>query len=95
MLADKAEIRLNPGTPSCKAEDVPYFLLNTVRWSCYRWGMRICGREFNDEVIGRIEATIKAEPEISRRELSRRVCRWLDWKAPHGNLRDMIAASPC
>ncbi|MFH1113813.1 MAG: IS4 family transposase [Pseudomonadota bacterium] len=51
--------------------------------------MRICTREFNDEVIGRIAATVEAEPKISRRELSRRVCRWLDWTAPNGNLKDM------
>lgn len=51
--------------------------------------MVICGREFSDELIGRISATIEAEPAISRRELSRRVCRWMDWTAPNGNLKDM------
>ena len=51
--------------------------------------MRICGQEFHDRVIGRISAVLAAEPEISRRELSRRVCRWLDWRSPNGKLKDM------
>ena len=29
------------------------------------------------------------EPAISRLELSRRVCRWLDWRSPSGRLQDM------
>jgi Druantia protein DruA/Transposase DNA-binding/Transposase Tn5 dimerisation domain len=51
--------------------------------------MVICGREFSDELISRISATIESEPAISRRELSRRVCRWMDWTAPNGSLKDM------
>lgn len=32
---------------------------------------------------------LQSEPEISRRELSRRVCDWLNWRSPNGNLKDM------
>ncbi|MEW6296091.1 MAG: Druantia anti-phage system protein DruA, partial [Candidatus Diapherotrites archaeon] len=55
--------------------------------------MLVCGQEFNDQIIARIDATIESEPEISRRSLARRVCKWLDWKAPNGNLKDMSARS--
>ena len=51
--------------------------------------MQLCGRYFSAEVVERIQATVDAEPGISRRELSRRVCRWLDWRAPNGRLQDM------
>lgn len=51
--------------------------------------MQICGQEFSDALIGQIAATVEAEPEISRRELSRRVCRWLDWRSPNDRLKDM------
>ena len=33
--------------------------------------------------------TVKAEPWISRLELSRRVCQWMDWRSPNGGLQDM------
>lgn len=55
--------------------------------------MLVCGQEFSNEIIGRILTTIESEPRISRRALSRQVCRWLDWKAPNGNLKDMSARS--
>lgn len=29
------------------------------------------------------------EPSLSRRQLSRRVCQWLDWRAPNGRFQDM------
>jgi hypothetical protein len=34
--------------------------------------------------MGRIQDAVSAEPELSRRELSRRVCRWLDWRSDTG-----------
>jgi len=55
--------------------------------------MLICGQEFGNETIARIRTTIGSEPGISRRALARRVCRWLDWRAPNGNLKDMSARS--
>jgi hypothetical protein len=32
---------------------------------------------------------LTCEPSISQLELSRRVCRWLDWRSPNGQLKDM------
>lgn len=40
-------------------------------------------------MIERIEATVQAEPDLSRRALSRRVCEWLDWRRPDGRLKEM------
>jgi hypothetical protein len=51
--------------------------------------MRVCGREFGAEVIARIEATVCAEPSLSRRALSLRVCEWLDWRAANGKLKEV------
>jgi hypothetical protein len=51
--------------------------------------MRICGHEFNREIIARIEATVKSEPSLSRRALSLRVCEWLQWRAANGNLKEV------
>jgi len=51
--------------------------------------MQVCGRYFTGEVIGRIQDTVDADPSMSRRALSRRVCQWLDWRAPNGNVQDM------
>lgn len=51
--------------------------------------LRLCGQRFTPEVVGRIAATVEAEPSISRRALSRQVCEWLDWRAPNGKLREV------
>lgn len=51
--------------------------------------MWLSGQWFGREVVERITATVKAEPSISRRALSRRVCDWLDWRAPDGKLREV------
>lgn len=51
--------------------------------------MWLSGQWFGLEVVERIAATVKAEPAISRRALSRRVCEWLDWRAPDGKLREV------
>ena len=51
--------------------------------------MWIGGRELTSETVDRIAATLRSDPEISRRELSRRVCDWLDWRSPNGSLKDM------
>lgn len=44
---------------------------------------------FGQETLRRIAAVVEAEPTISRRELSRRVCGWLDWRGPNGKPQDM------
>jgi len=51
--------------------------------------MRICGQEFNASVIQRISGTIEETPAISRRELSRRVCEWMNWRSANGKLKEM------
>ena len=51
--------------------------------------MRACGHHFSSEVLERIQATVDAEASLSRRALSRRVCLWLDWRAPNGELQVM------
>ncbi len=51
--------------------------------------MWLSGQWFGPELVERIAATIDAEPAISRRALSRRVCEWLEWRAPTGKLREV------
>ncbi len=47
------------------------------------------GRHFDEGLISRIQATVDAEPQLSRGELSRRVCQWLDWRSTAGRLQQM------
>lgn len=51
--------------------------------------MRVCGREFSPGMLARIEATVRAEPSLSRRALSLRVCEWLEWRAGNGKLKEV------
>jgi len=51
--------------------------------------VEVCGQQFSAEVIERIAATVAAEPSISRRELSRRVCEWLQWRDARGRPQQM------
>jgi len=50
--------------------------------------MQLNGQHFSQETITAIQSTVDAEPEISRRALSRRVCGWLDWRSPNGKLNE-------
>ena len=47
------------------------------------------GRYFDEALTRRIQAAVETEPGISRRDLSRRVCEWMNWRSPNGKLRDM------
>jgi len=49
----------------------------------------IGGRTFSDEILDRIRKTVVAEPDISRRQLSLRVCEWIDWHNPAGRPQEM------
>lgn len=51
--------------------------------------MRICGQQFSTSLLEHIQQTITFEPDISRRDLSKRVCHWLDWRSPNGQPKDM------
>jgi hypothetical protein len=49
----------------------------------------IGGRTFTSDVLERITRTVDDEPAISRRQLSLRVCEWLDWRNAAGRLQEM------
>ena len=52
--------------------------------------MLICGQEFSAPLLERIMQCVGEEPELSRRALSRRVCEWLEWRGPKGQVQDMM-----
>lgn len=58
-------------------------------WGWYVGRMEICGRHFSKALLDRIQETVRIEPSISRRELSRRICQWLDWRSPNGRYQEM------
>ena len=51
--------------------------------------MDVCGQHFSQSILDRIQETVRSEPTLSRLELSRRVCGWLNWRSPSGRLQDM------
>ena len=51
--------------------------------------MQLYGREFNAAMIARIRKAIAANPSMSRRALSRRVCEWIQWRAENGRLKEV------
>jgi len=51
--------------------------------------MEICGQQVSSELVTRIQATVDSDPGLSRRELSRRLCTWLNWRSPTGKLREL------
>jgi len=51
--------------------------------------MWLSGQWFGSDLVERIAATLDAEPAMSRSALSRRVCEWLEWRAPDGKLREV------
>ncbi|MBM4324887.1 MAG: IS4 family transposase [Deltaproteobacteria bacterium] len=51
--------------------------------------MDVCGQHFPRSILDRIQETVQTEPFISRMELSRRVCNWLNWRSPNGRLQEM------
>lgn len=51
--------------------------------------MQVCGQHFTMPILERIQETALGDPSISRRELSRQVCQWLDWRFPDGRFKDM------
>jgi hypothetical protein len=50
--------------------------------------MRICGQEFTRDILDRIQDVVMAEPQISRRSLSRQVCEWLGWRSDAGDWQE-------
>ncbi len=51
--------------------------------------MWVLGQWFSPQMVDRINAEVKADPALSRRQLSRRVCEWLGWRGPGGKLQDV------
>lgn len=51
--------------------------------------MIVTSQEFTPDILKRINETVVAEPTISRRSLSKRVCGWLNWRSENGKLKDM------
>jgi hypothetical protein len=50
--------------------------------------MVVCGKDFSGEMISRIQTKVNAEPELSRRQLSRQICEWMDWRKADGGWRE-------
>ena len=50
--------------------------------------MRVCGQEFTLDILAGIRNAVMAEPQISRRSLSRQVCQWLDWRSGSGDWQE-------
>jgi len=48
----------------------------------------VCGRDYTGEIISRIQTKVNAEPDLSRRQLSRQVCKWLDWRKADGGWKE-------
>jgi hypothetical protein len=39
-------------------------------------------------MISRIQSKVNAEPKLSRRQLSRQICEWLEWQKPDGGWKE-------
>jgi len=50
--------------------------------------MWLIGQHFSKSTIAAIQSAVDGEPSLSRRALSRRVCEWLDWRAPNGKPKE-------
>jgi len=51
--------------------------------------MRVCNFEFNSERLRWIQSLVDAEPGLSRRELSRKVCERFGWRRLNGQWAEM------
>ena len=51
--------------------------------------MEAAGLAFPAAVRREIRARIQSDEALTRTELSREVCRWMHWRAPNGQLREM------
>ena len=50
--------------------------------------MVVCGREISSDVMARLNASGAG---LSRRQLSRELCQWLDWRGPAGTWQTSMA----
>jgi len=54
-----------------------------------------CGRDFSTTELAQIVQLIADNPEYHRAELSREVCRILQWLKADGGLKEMSCRVPC
>jgi len=47
----------------------------------------VCGQVFAPQLRDRINALVREQPQISRAELARRVCHWVNWRSPDGRVK--------
>ena len=50
--------------------------------------MNVCGQVFDTALLGKIQECIASSPDITRREVSLRVCSWLNWRSSKGNWQE-------
>src|SRR2546425_11718567 len=48
------------------------------------WRVVVCGGDFYGGMISRVQAEGNAEPDLSRRQLSRQICEWVGWREGGG-----------
>src|SRR3972149_12103723 len=51
--------------------------------------MVVAGRDFSEEILGRIRSRVKGDPVLTRTALSREVCTWLEWQGADRQPKDM------
>jgi hypothetical protein len=51
--------------------------------------MRLFGQTFTEGIIERIRGVVSGQPGITRSELSRRVCDWLNWRGANGKPKEV------
>jgi hypothetical protein len=51
------------------------------------------GRPITESDLGQIRDLIAANPQASRRALSKKLCEAWQWQQPNGALRDMVCFS--
>jgi len=51
--------------------------------------VKVCAIKFSSELIDQIKSAISTQPDLSRQQLARQVCEWLDWRSPNGKLKQM------
>jgi hypothetical protein len=63
--------------------------LDTVGKKQYFWGMEIYEKISTEPFLTSIKDMISSEPNISRFELSRRICEQIQWRSDNGKLKEM------
>ena len=54
--------------------------------------MLVAGQEFSEEAIERIQRRVgNDDGSLTRTELSREVCEWLDWRGADGRVKGRVA----